>query len=74
MGYCPRCGEHTPYREADRERTMELLPIRIPVHSHIVPIPPDVPDGATIPYAGCLFSVRRVGEAYELTLLRVGHA
>ncbi|ACM05063.1 MAG: hypothetical protein J7448_02950 [Thermomicrobium sp.] len=52
---------------------MELLPIRIPVHSRIVPIPPDVPDGTTIRYAGCLFSVRRVGEAYELTLLRVGH-
>ena len=74
MGYCPRCGEHSPYREADPEQTHELPPIRIRTGSRIVPLPPDLEDGATIRYAGCLFRVRKEGDAYELVLLRVGHA
>ncbi|MDW8059825.1 MAG: hypothetical protein RMK01_07095 [Thermomicrobium sp.] len=74
MGYCPRCGEHSPYRDVDPEQTLDLPPIRIPVGSRIVPLPADIEDGAAIRYAGCLFRVRRLGNRYELVLLRVGHA
>lgn len=74
MGYCPRCGEHSPYRDIDQERTLELPPIRIALGSRIVPLPPDLEDGAIVQYAGCSFRVRRSGDAYELLLVRVGHA
>ncbi len=74
MGYCPRCGEHSPYREYEQELSAELRPIRIARDSRIVPLPPDLPDGATLSYAGCFFQVRRLEDRYELRLLRVGYA
>ncbi|MCM8745723.1 hypothetical protein NET03_04200 [Thermomicrobium sp. CFH 73360] len=74
MGYCPRCGEHSPYREDDLNQLAEFPPVRIPIGSRIVPLPADLEDGAMIRYAGCLFTVRRSGDRYELLLARVGHS
>ncbi len=74
MGYCPRCGEHSPYGEDDPNQFAKLAPIRIPIGSRIVPLPADLEEGAVIHYAGCLFTVRRSGDRYELLLARVGYS
>ncbi|MCS7051555.1 MAG: hypothetical protein NZL87_08065, partial [Thermomicrobium sp.] len=58
MGYCPRCGEHSPYREESNDRSIDPPAIRIPIGSSIVPLPADLSDGTTIQLGGCHFSVR----------------
>lgn len=73
MGYCPRCGEHSPFREPITEE-VEQLKIRITVSSPIVNLPPDLPEGSAISYAGCEFLVRRGHDYYELQLQRAGRS
>lgn len=70
MGYCPRCGENSPYGP-DQERGRDFRPtlLRIPVDSRVVTIPPDVADGGSFAYGGSRFRLRRDGRAYQLEIV-----
>lgn len=70
MGYCPRCGENSPYKP-DQEHVRNDRPsrLRIPADSHVVAIPAHVPDGGTFVYGGSRFRLRRAGHAYQLEII-----
>jgi hypothetical protein len=69
MGYCPRCGENTPWRKRPATMTRQRRPVRVLVGSRIVTLPPGLQDGDRVRYGGVLFEVHRYGEVIELHLV-----
>lgn len=64
MGYCPRCGENSPYGESEQDANWRVGELRIPAASRIVHIP-DAAEGSVVSYGGSRFRVhRREGSVY----------
>ncbi|HET9015024.1 MAG TPA: hypothetical protein VFN57_05470 [Thermomicrobiaceae bacterium] len=59
MGYCPRCGENSPYSDSVFHRAgRQPGCLRIPSGTRIVDLA-DKPDGATVTYGGSRFRIHR---------------
>jgi hypothetical protein len=61
MGYCPRCGENSPFSSTPTNTNERRRPLRVSAHSTIVSLP-NVADGDAIYYGGMRFRVEHAGD------------
>jgi hypothetical protein len=61
MGYCPRCGENSPFADSPPNRTARRQPLRVSASSTIVKLP-QATDGDAIYYGGMRFRIERSGD------------
>ncbi|HVX29747.1 MAG TPA: hypothetical protein VHA53_04645 [Nitrolancea sp.] len=65
MGYCPRCGENSPFVSTPPDAHQRRQPLQISAKSTIVHLP-QAADGDAISYGGMRFRVERSGDTLLL--------
>jgi hypothetical protein len=61
MGYCPRCGENSPFVSTKQNLNERRQPLRVSRSSTIVKLP-ETSDGDAIYFGGMRFRIERSGD------------